>query len=147
MQLTRHSDYSLRVLTFLAVRSGEMATIAEIAEAYDISRTHLMKVVQRLGQFGYVKTLRGRGGGLLLGRPPEQIRLGELFRHMEENLDLVECFSVPSREPACRIEPSCKLKGIFAEALQSFLGTLDCYTLADLVRGRVAPLERLLQLT
>lgn len=145
MQLTRHSDYSLRVLTFLAMRSGEMATIPEIAEAYGISRAHLMKIVQRLGQLGYIQTLRGRGGGLLLGRPPEEIRLGELLRHTEENLDLVECFSVSS-SAGCRIEPACKLKGILAEALQSFFGTLDRYTLADLVRGRAAPLKRLLQL-
>lgn len=145
MQLTRHSDYSLRVLTFLAMRSGEMATIPEIAEAYGISRAHLMKIVQRLGQLGYIQTLRGRGGGLLLGRPPEEIRLGELLRHTEENLDLVDCFSVSS-SAGCRIEPACKLKGILAEALQSFFGTLDRYTLADLVRGRAAPLKRLLQL-
>ena len=144
MYLTRHSDYSLRVLMFLAVNRDEVSTIPQITAAYGISRGHLMKVVQHLGHLGYVKTLRGRGGGLSLGAEPETIRLGQVVRQTEENLDLVECFS--SRGAGCRIQPACRLKAAIQEALDAFLKVLDSYTLADMVNGRAAPLKRLLQL-
>ncbi|MEO8901000.1 MAG: Rrf2 family transcriptional regulator [Polyangiaceae bacterium] len=144
MYLTRHSDYSLRVLMFLAVKGDELATVPQITQAYGISRGHLMKVVQNLGRLGYVKTLRGRGGGITLGAPPSTIRLGAVVRQTEENLDLVECFA--ARESGCRIQPVCRLQGAIREALEAFLKVLDSYTLADMVSGRAAPLRRLLQL-
>lgn len=144
MYLTRHSDYSLRVLMFLAVNRDAVSTIPQITAAYGISRGHLMKVVQHLGHLGYVKTLRGRGGGLQLGAEPETIRLGAVVRQTEENLDLVECFS--ARGKGCRIQPACRLKAAIKEALDAFLAVLDSYTLADMVHGRAAPLKRLLQL-
>ena len=145
MRLTRYSDYSLRVLIFLGIKGKELATIPEIAEAYGISRGHLMKVVQMLGQLGYVETLRGRGGGLKLGMDPRQIQIGQVLRQTEENFELVDCLS-SSGERSCRITPSCKLRGMLAEALGAFLAVLDQYTLADIVEGRAAPLKRLLQL-
>jgi Rrf2 family transcriptional regulator, nitric oxide-sensitive transcriptional repressor len=142
MQLTTHSDYSLRVLIYLAVHRAELSTIEEIADAYRISRTHLMKVVQQLGVAGYVETLRGRGGGLRLAREPELIRVGDVVRHTEGNLALVECFA--SAESACRIERACGLRFALKEALESFFRTLDGYTIADLVAPRRARLARLL---
>jgi len=144
MQLTRHSDYSLRVLIFLAVNRDALATIPQIAEAYGISRGHLMKVVQELGQLGYIETLRGRGGGLRLALDPSQIRLGDVVRKTEERLDLVECFSTSGG--GCRIEPACRLKAALQQALAAFIETLNGYTLADVAGGRAAPLRRLLQL-
>jgi Rrf2 family transcriptional regulator, nitric oxide-sensitive transcriptional repressor len=144
MYLTRHSDYSLRVLMFLAVKGDELATVPQITKAYGISRGHTMKIVQNLGHLGYVKTLRGRGGGITLGADPATIRLGEVVRQTEESLDLVECFS--SRGSGCRIQAACRLQGAIREALEAFLKVLDSYTLADMVSGRAAPLRRLLQL-
>jgi len=147
MHLTRYSDYSLRVLIFLAAKGQENSTIPEIAGAYGISRTHLTKVVQLLGQLGYVLTVRGRGGGLTLAMDPSQIRIGQVLRRTEESFALVDCLS--SELPGarlCKITPACKLKGVLAEALQAFLGVLDQYTLADIVHGRVASLRHLLRL-
>jgi Rrf2 family nitric oxide-sensitive transcriptional repressor len=144
MQLTRHSDYSLRVLIYLSVHRDALATIPQIAAAYGISRGHLMKVVQELGQLGYVETVRGRGGGLRLALSATQIRLGDVVRKTEERLDLVECLSRSGS--TCRIEPACRLKAALQHALSAFVETLNGYTLADIAEGRAAPLRRLLQI-
>jgi len=145
MRLTLHSDYSLRVLIFLALRHGKLATIPEIAEAYGISRAHLMKVVQELGRIGYVDTLRGRNGGLALGKPAESIRIGEVLRLTEDTLAFVECFTKAEPGKGCRIEGACRLKGMLSEAQRAFFEVLDGYSLADIVDGRAAPLRRLLR--
>jgi len=142
MQLTRYSDYSLRVLIYLAVRPDELATIDEIARAYGISRAHLMKVVHHLGRGGYVETLRGRGGGFQLARPPEEIGVGDVVRYTEGTLDLVECFDPATSR--CRIDSACGLRGALEQALDAFFETLDRFTLADLVARRRRPLDRLL---
>lgn len=142
MRLTRYSDYSLRVLTYLAVRPGQLATIEEISQAYGVSKAHLMKVVHELGRGGFLETTRGRGGGIRLARSPEEITVGDVIRQTEDNLDLVECFDPATNR--CRIEPVCALRGVLAEALGSFLATLDGYTLADLVSRRRKPLLELL---
>jgi Rrf2 family nitric oxide-sensitive transcriptional repressor len=96
VQLTCYSDYSLRVLIYLAVDPERLVTIEEIARSYAISKGHLMTVVHQLGLRGYVETVRGRGGGLRLARRPEEIRVGEVVRSTEENMILVECFD-PTR--------------------------------------------------
>jgi len=145
MRLTLHTDYGLRVLIFLAAKRGEPATIPEIAGAYGISRGHLMKVVSVLARLGYVTTTRGRKGGITLGMPPTEIRVGEVVRRTEENLALVECFS-QGNHGGCRIDGACRLKGALAEALAAFLDVLDGYTLEDIVKGRSAPLLKRLQL-
>ncbi len=144
MRLTRYTDYSLRVLLFLAVEPARKATIEEIAEAYGISRTHLMKVVRELGRHGLVDTVRGRGGGLRLARAPETIRLGDVVRRTEEDLALVDCFD-PEGVP-CRIDPACRLRPVLHAALAAFLAVLDETTLADLVERRRRPLARLLEI-
>lgn len=143
MRLTRHCDYSLRVLMYLALRPDRAATIDEISGAYGISRAHLMKVVHGLGRAGFVETLRGRGGGLRLAREAGEIRIGDVVRQTEEKMDLVECFDPdPS---ACRIESCCGLSRVLAEALDAFLERLDRHTLADLVSRRRGPLLRILE--
>lgn len=130
MRLTRYTDYCLRVLMYLGVKQAELATIKEIADRYGISKNHLMKVVYELNQRGYVETLRGKNGGMRLGRRPREINLGQLVRETENDLQLVECFGGQNE---CRITASCALKPILSEALNAFLGVLDRYTLADLL--------------
>ena len=142
MQLTLYSDYSLRVLIYLALDPERLVTIEEIARSYDISKAHLTKVVHQLGLRGYVETLRGRGGGLRLARRPEEIGVGQVVRAMEENMALVECFDPASSR--CAIEPACGLRPVLQEALAAFRTVLDRYTLADLVARRRKPLARLL---
>jgi Rrf2 family nitric oxide-sensitive transcriptional repressor len=145
MQLTRYTDYSLRVLIYLAADPDHLATIDEIARRYGISRAHLMKVVHQLGLRGYVETVRGRGGGLRLARAPERIGVGEVVRATEENLALVECLDAAPGGSECVIESACGLRPVLREALAAFLRVLDGYTLADLVTRRRAPLLALLQ--
>jgi Rrf2 family nitric oxide-sensitive transcriptional repressor len=131
VRLTNFSDYALRVLMYAAVRRGQLITIEETAERYGISRTHLMKVANLLTRSGYLTAVRGRAGGLRLGRAPEQIGLGDVVRATEPDFALVECFG--AGEGRCRITPYCHLRGVLGEALAAFVATLDRYTLADLV--------------
>lgn len=131
MRLTAYTDYAFRVLIFLALRKDAGSTIQEIAEHYDISRNHLMKVVQQLAQLGYVETTRGRGGGLRLAVDPASLRLGDLVRHTEEDMTLVECFDREKNQ--CVISGVCRLQGVLSEALKAWLTVMDAYTLADLV--------------
>ncbi|MCO6412484.1 MAG: Rrf2 family transcriptional regulator [Thiogranum sp.] len=143
MKLTTFSDYTLRVLIYLALRQDRLSTIGEIAEAYGISRNHLMKVVHYLGTEGYLDTVRGKGGGVRLAMAPEHINIGGLVRQTESSTVLVECF-----DPAhsnCAIEPACALHGMLRQALESFFAVLDRYTLADILRNR-ARLAKLLDL-
>lgn len=128
MRLTRHTDYAVRVLMFLALRDGQPGTIREIASAYGISRHHLMKVAHELQLNGYLNTLRGRGGGLRLALAPEQIMLGNLIRTMEPDLKMAECFGCDNQ---CVITPNCQLKHVLEEALGALLRVLDSYSLAD----------------
>jgi Rrf2 family nitric oxide-sensitive transcriptional repressor len=133
MRLKTYTDYTLRVLIRLAVQPEGLTTIAQIAENYEISENHLMKVVHQLGVAGYIEAVRGRNGGIRLAKSPADINVGEIVRHMEPDLDIVPCFNASS---ACIIEPACILKGALDEALDAFLDVLDHYTLADLVTPR-----------
>lgn len=143
MHLTRFTDYSLRVLLYLAVRGERRSTITEIAERFQVSRNHLMKVVQDLSHHGYITSIRGKHGGLLLRREPNTIVLGELIRRTERDLTLVECFG-DSNE--CVITSACRLKHVLAEALEAFMAVLDDYTLEDLLGPQRQPLISLLNL-
>lgn len=144
MHITRYTDYSLRVLIYLAAEGDRLATIQEISDSYDISKNHLMKVVHQLNKKGYIETIRGKKGGIRLHMAPQDINIGILVRETEQDLGIVECFS--SRN-ACRITPVCGLKSMFGEALAAFLGVLDQYTLADVVQDHYRPqLLRLLQI-
>lgn len=141
MRLTTFTDYTLRVLIYIGLRPGERATIGELADVYQISRNHLMKVVHHLGQAGHIETLRGKGGGFLLAQAPEEINIGALVRDTERHSSLVECFSDSGCD--CRIDPACRMKGMLNEALDAFYAVLDQYSLADLIRDR-RQLEQLL---
>ncbi|GGC60279.1 RrF2 family transcriptional regulator [Marinobacter halophilus] len=144
MHITRYTDYSLRVLIYLAEQGDRLATIQEIADSYEISKNHLMKVVHQLNKKGYIETVRGKKGGMRLHMAPNEINIGVLVRETEQDLSIVECFSTKN---ACKIAPVCGLKGMFGQALKAFLDTLDKYTLADVIQDHHRPqLVRLLQI-
>jgi Rrf2 family nitric oxide-sensitive transcriptional repressor len=136
MKLTAFTDYSLRVLIYLAAEPSRRATIAEIAKAFDVSENHLTKVVHLLGRQGWIETLRGKGGGMQLARKPQDIRIGKVIRDTE-GIDMpAECFAVDGGD--CIISACCKLKKALAEAVIAFYSVLDQYTLADIARNRGA---------
>lgn len=142
MRLTYFSDYAFRVLIYLAVKPGQRCTIREISDAYNISRAHLMKVVNLLTREGLVIAQRGPNGGLTLALPPEKIRLGDVVRKTEDDLGLVECFRP---ENTCRLTPNCGLAGALSRAMQAFLEELDKQTIADLVQ-KPQVIRRLLEM-
>jgi len=144
MHITRYTDYSLRVLIYLAEQGDRLATIQEIADSYEISKNHLMKVVHQLNKKGYIETVRGKKGGMRLHMAPNKINIGVLVRETEQDLNIVECFSSKN---TCKITPVCGLKFMFGEALTAFLETLDKYTLEDVIPEQHRPqLVRLLQI-
>ncbi len=132
MQLTQYTDYSLRTLIYLGLRRDRLSTITEIAESYQISRNHLVKVVHQLGAQGLIDTVRGKGGGIRLVSRPDEINIGDVVRRFE-NLTLVECFS---DNDSCVISPSCRLRSVLQEAMRGFMDVLDHYTLKDLLANQ-----------
>lgn len=142
MKLTQYTDYGLRALIALALTPDQQQTVSSISQAYGISRNHLVKVVARLAERGYVETVRGKGGGVRLARTPAAIRIGDVVRDMEAELGVVGCLE--KNGGSCVIAPACRLKGLMAEATQAFLSTLDRHTLQDLVQQQRVPVARLL---
>ncbi|AMO24030.1 nitric oxide-sensing transcriptional repressor NsrR [Ramlibacter solisilvae] len=134
MKLTTFTDYSLRVLIYLAARPEQRVTIAEVAQAFAVSEHHLVKVVHFLGQQGWLLNVRGKGGGLELGMVPDRIRVGQVVRQTEGEVRVAECFG--DGESDCRIVSCCHLRGVLGEAVTAFYAVLDRYTLADLVANR-----------
>lgn len=141
MRITAFTDYTLRVLMYLAVEPGRLATIAEIAAAYGISENHLMKVAYQLSRAGVVETIRGKGGGVRLAKRPQDIRLGAVIRASEGAAPIVECMAPEGN--CCPITPACRLARILSDAFKVLYESLDAYTLEDLVSNRRA-LHRLL---
>lgn len=131
MQLTSYTDYALRTLTYLAMSPDRQSTITEVAEFYNISRNHLVKVIHQLGNKGFINTMRGKGGGLALQRPPEMIRIGDVVRGMENHFNWVECFDPAQQQ--CRLLPGCGLKQLLARAGNAYLQVFDEATLADIL--------------
>jgi Rrf2 family transcriptional regulator, nitric oxide-sensitive transcriptional repressor len=136
MKLTAFTDYSLRVLIYLATEPGRRATIAGIAGAFDISEHHLTKVVHFLGKCGWLSNVRGKGGGLELAMLPELIHVGEIVRKTEGHPLPAECFEADGGH--CSIADVCELRGVLGRAVKAFYAVLDQYTLADLVHNRKA---------
>ncbi|MCL4779386.1 MAG: Rrf2 family transcriptional regulator [Gammaproteobacteria bacterium] len=134
MRLTTFTDYNLRVLIYLAIQPGKRATIAEIATAFRISESHLMKVVHFLGKQGFLDNVRGKGGGLMLARPPEEINVGAIVQLTEADALLAECFD--DDHNACVITRVCQLRTVLGEAAQAFNAVLSRYTIADLISTR-----------
>lgn len=119
MQLTRHTDYALRVLMYLAANPGRLVTVTELAKFYGISRNHLIKVVQGLVEHGYLHTTRGKNGGMQLACHSDKISIGKVVRKMENHFNLVECFD--SEQTSCVLDGACHLKTILARSIEDFL--------------------------
>lgn len=131
MQLTSFTDYALRVLIYAAVHPESRCLTSEVATAFGISRHHVVKVVNELQHLGYLDTTRGRDGGFSLARRPDHIRVGEVVRHTEGTVTLVECFDRATN--TCPLARACGLKGVLSEAFEAFFAVLDRSSLADLV--------------
>jgi Rrf2 family transcriptional regulator, nitric oxide-sensitive transcriptional repressor len=125
VRLTVYTDYALRLLMYLALKDDGLATIAEVAGSYGISKNHLTKVAHQLGVGGYVGTVRGRGGGLRLAKPAEKIGLGEVVRRTEPDLALVPCFS--PIDARCAIRSCCVLRSALDKARDAFIEVLRLY--------------------
>ncbi len=134
MRLTLYTDYALRVLMYVGVKGGTLSTIGEIVEHFEISKGHVMKVVNQLGRKGYLETIRGKRGGIRLARKPAEINIGAVVRDMEEELAVLGCLE--EGEGYCRIEGCCVLRSALRDATKAFLSTLDRYALEDLIRPR-----------
>lgn len=130
MRLTNMSDYAVRLLMYLSGHRDRLCTIAEIASFYGISEPHLMKITHRLAKHGWIRTVRGKNGGMELAHEPADIRLGALIRDMENDLALVECMGGGNQ---CILASFCGLKPVIAGALQAFMDHLDAHTLADVL--------------
>ena len=137
MKLTLFTDYSMRVLLYLGAQPDRLCSIGEVAQAYRVSQNHMMKVVNPLVRQGYVESVRGRSGGIRLGRAAEDINLGALIRATEDGFELVDC-------GRCVVAPACGVTGVLGEALGAFLAVLDRYTLADMLTSRLRLAELLL---
>lgn len=132
MQLTTQTDYALRTLMFLATRTGR-SNVADVAGLFGISVHHVAKVVNQLSRFGYLRSVRGVGGGIELARDPREIRVGEVIRCFEGDLHLLSCIGTPN---VCSIQSFCKLKGVLAEAERIQVDYLNSVTLADVLPSR-----------
>lgn len=133
MRLTLWTDYALRTLIYVGAKGERLSTIEEIAASFDVSKAHMMKVVNRLGRQGYLETVRGKGGGVRLGRPAAEIGVGRVVRDTKEDLAVMGCLAGPG---FCRIEGCCVLRRALDEATAAFLAALDRYTLTDLIAPR-----------
>lgn len=130
MQLTTYTDYGLRAMMLLAADPARVQSATALSDRLGISRYHLAKILLDLVAGGYLSSLRGAAGGVVLARPPEQIRLGEVIGYLDRDQVLVECFRADGGH--CSLSPSCRLKGALGRAKDAFLGNLDQSTLADI---------------
>ena len=129
MKLTKHTDYAFRVLIYLAAKDPmELSTIKEVTSAFDISRDHVMKIVQKLAKAGIIESVRGKQGGMRLGKPKDEINLADVVKLMEVTLLPVNC-----DEPVCLIKAGCSLRSVLFEAQEKFINHVAQYTLADMV--------------
>ena len=131
MQLTLQSDYTLRILIYISYHQEKIVTIQHIADFYKISAHHLTRIIHKLGELGYITTIRGKGGGFFLAKKPSEINIGELIEEIESHFHIVECFD-PSKK-SCKILGACLLRPLLAEATQKFIETLKQKTLSDFV--------------
>lgn len=132
MRLTTYTDYALRTLLYLAVHRDRLVTIQDIADAHDIAKNHLTKVVHQLGILGVVESLRGRNGGLKLGREPSEINIGAVVRSTEPDFYMAECFD--PKKNFCMMSSACSLKGVLHSATAAYLAVLDGVTLESLIQ-------------
>jgi Rrf2 family nitric oxide-sensitive transcriptional repressor len=137
MRLTTYTDYALRTLMYLATHRDRLVTIQDIADLHGIAKNHLTKVVHQLGMLGFAQTVRGRNGGLRLGKEPAQINIGAVVRETETDFFMAECFD--RGRNVCVLTPSCALKGVLGSATAAYMAVLDGVTLDQLVKGSGTP--------
>lgn len=131
MRITKRTNIAMRLLMYCAAHPDRLVTKTEIAACCNVSENHLAQVINQLSQLGYLSTQRGRNGGMMLGRSPESIQVGSVFRDVEGDLPIVECFA--DADNSCPLVSACRLKTILAEAAQAFYAFLDKVTLSELV--------------
>jgi Rrf2 family nitric oxide-sensitive transcriptional repressor len=141
MRLTQYTTFALRTLQYAALRDPGIVTVEEVARVHRISRGHLVKVSHELGRRGYIRTIRGRNGGMGLARPADLITVGEIVRWTEAPLELVECFNPDTN--SCPLAGACHLSRGIQRALRAFLSVLDDLTIADITVNRGLLLDRL----
>ncbi len=141
MHLSKFTDYSLRVMVYLAAKPDELSTIDEISDKHGISKEHLRKIVHNLAQNSLIESRRGRGGGIRLAHRAGDIKIGTIVRVAEDGFHIAECFRPDGGN--CRISGCCQLNDMFHEALNAFLSVLDKYTLADILTGQPVLFQRL----
>lgn len=141
MRLTRQSSYAIRTLIYCAVNEPGLSRVADIARAHSISELFLFKLIKPLVEGGLLKTLRGRHGGIRLGKPADQITLLDAVRLTEESFALAECFE--GGDTTCPMVFGCDLSAALNEALEAFFDVLDHYTIADLATKRRSIREKL----
>jgi Rrf2 family nitric oxide-sensitive transcriptional repressor len=148
MRLTQFTDYSLRVLIYLALQPEKLTTINQLTDAYGVSRHHIRSVVHHLAKLGYINSTQGKGGGLTLALKPEEISLREIVEKTENDFFIVECFKPGnnSGNNDCPIEPICVLKQALSNASNQFLVALEKYTIEDLIKNKKKPLSGLLNI-
>lgn len=116
---------------YLAAHPERLCSVKEIAEYYGISRNHLVKVAHKLAQLGYVTSVKGKGGGIRLGRDPETLRLGDLICALEPHMNMVECFD--EKTNGCRVTSHCILKHVLHDAARAYVDRLNDHTLAKTI--------------
>ena len=131
MRITKRTNIAIRLLMFCAANEGRLVTKSEIAERCNISESHLAQIINKLGQLGFLHTQRGRTGGVTLGRPMADIRVGEVFRKLEENTPVAECFA--DVDNSCPLPWACRLRVALVDAVEAFYAHLDEVTLDALV--------------
>ncbi|MFZ2100146.1 MAG: iron-responsive transcriptional regulator RirA [Oricola sp.] len=132
MRLTKQTNYAVRMLMYCAANAGQLSRVAEVAKAYGVSEPFLFKILQPLTEGGLVETVRGRNGGIRLGRDASDITLLDVVRLTEENFSMAECFERDDSD--CPLVDTCRLSSALREALNAFFGVLAKYTIADLSR-------------
>lgn len=129
MQLTKQTDFAFRVLLYLGQMPEEtLCNLRDICDYYDISHNHIAKVAVKLAKLGYIRSVRGHGGGIALLAKPEEINVAQVIRDFEPSLQPVNCTA-----PACKLLPNCKLKSVLFTAMNDFLKSASQYTLADIL--------------
>lgn len=131
MQLSKFTDYTFRVLIYMANHQEELTTVEHLATTLDVSVHHLKKVIQKLAKTDYLISIKGRTGGIKLGCLPEAINLGDVLRLTEDNLNIVACFN--AEEKCTFIGGECKLKSVISDSLEKFIEEFSRYTLKDIL--------------
>lgn len=134
MRLTKQTNYAVRILMYCAANGDNLSRIPDIAKAYSVSELFLFKILQPLTRAGLAETVRGRNGGVRLGRPAGQITLFDVVKVTEDSFSMAECFDGGSID--CPLVDSCGLNSALHRALDAFFDVLAEYTIDDLVKSR-----------